>query len=111
MDTPKLLHPHEISQPVETLVNNVRSACRAALMALLMGTSAVCAATTTNATTENLGRTLQQMHDLLDQQTKRLDRLCRVLEPHLEEMEEQTAALEKQQQEDKALALARIREM
>ena len=51
------------------------------------------------------------MQDLLDQQTKRVDRLYRAIGPHLEEMEERAAEVEKQQQEDKALALDRIREV
>ena len=40
--------------------------------------------------------------------TKRVDRLYRALGPQLAEMEERAAALEKQQQEDKALAMERV---
>lgn len=51
---------------------------------------------------------LLRLPDLLDQQTKRLDRLYRALGPHLEELEERAAEVEKQQQEDKAFAMERI---
>ncbi len=54
---------------------------------------------------------LLRLQDLVDQQTKRIDRLYKALGPHLEEMEQRAAEVEKQQQEDKALALERIREV
>ena len=54
---------------------------------------------------------LLRLQDQLDQQTKRIDRLYRALGPQLEQMEESAAAFEKQRQEDKALALERIREV
>jgi WD40 repeat protein len=55
--------------------------------------------------------TSQRLQDQLDQQTKRIDRLYRALGPHLEELEVRAAAVERQEQEDKALALERIREV
>ena len=55
--------------------------------------------------------TPQRLQDQLDQQTKRIDRLYRALGPHLEELEVRAAEVEKQQQEDKARAMERIREV
>ena len=49
--------------------------------------------------------TLQRLQEQLDQQTKRVDRLYRALGPQLAEMEERAAALNKQQEEDAALAM------
>lgn len=54
---------------------------------------------------------LQRLQDQLDQQTRRIDRLYNALGPHLAELEERAAEVEKQQREDKALALERIREV
>lgn len=54
---------------------------------------------------------LLRLQDLLDQQTKRIDRLYNALGPHLAELEERAAEVEKQLQEDKALALERVREV
>jgi WD40 repeat protein len=54
---------------------------------------------------------LLRLQDLLEQQTKRIDRLYRAMGPHLEELEARAAEVEKQQQEDKALALERVREV
>jgi WD40 repeat protein len=54
---------------------------------------------------------LLRLQDQLDQQTKRIDRLCKAIGPHLAELEERAAEVEKQQQEDKALALEPIREV
>jgi WD40 repeat protein len=54
---------------------------------------------------------LLRLQEQLDQQTKRIDRLYNALGAHLEELEERAAEVEKQQQEDKALALERIREV
>ena len=56
----------------------------------------------------NLSATLLRLQEQLDQQTRRLDRLYRALGPQLEELETQAAEHEKQQQEDKALAMERI---
>jgi len=55
--------------------------------------------------------TLQRLQEQLDQQTKRLDRLYNAIGPQLAELEERAAAAEKQEQEDKALALEPIREV
>jgi len=54
---------------------------------------------------------VQRLQGQLDEQTKRIDRLYRAIGPHLAELEERAAAVEKQEQEDKALALERIREI
>ena len=54
---------------------------------------------------------LLRLQEQLDQQTKRIDRLYNALGPHLEEMEERAAEVEKQAREDKALAMERIREV
>lgn len=54
---------------------------------------------------------LLRLQDLLDQQTKRIDRLYNALGPHLAELEERAAEVEKQLQEDKVLALERLREV
>jgi len=51
---------------------------------------------------------LLRLQDQLDQQSKRIDRLYRALGPQLEEMEQQAAAFEKQQREDKALVMERV---
>jgi len=48
--------------------------------------------------------TLQRLQEQLDQQTKRVDRLYRAIGPHLQELEERAASLEKQEREDKELA-------
>ena len=52
-----------------------------------------------------------RLRDLLDQQTKRIDRLYKALGPQLAELEERAAEIEKQQAEDTALALGPIREV
>jgi len=52
---------------------------------------------------------LSQLQEQLDAQTKRIDRLYRALGPQLAELEERAAEFEKQQAEDKALALEPIR--
>src|ERR1051326_8128366 len=49
-----------------------------------------------------------QLQSQLDEQTKRIDRLYKAIGPHLAELEERAAALESQQQEDKALGLETI---
>ncbi|HOY59858.1 MAG TPA: hypothetical protein PK640_17210 [Verrucomicrobiota bacterium] len=54
---------------------------------------------------------LQRLQEQLDQQTKRIDRLYKAIGPHLAELEERAAEIEKQQAEDKALALEPIREV
>jgi hypothetical protein len=54
---------------------------------------------------QDTSATLQRLQEQLDQQTKRVDRLYRALGPQLAEMEERAAALNKQQEEDAALAM------
>lgn len=54
---------------------------------------------------------LLRLQKQLDQQTERIDRLYRALGPQLEELEVRAAEFEKQQQEDKALAMERIGEV
>lgn len=76
-----------------------------------LAASTCIAASAAEATPPDNSSALLRLQDLLDQQTKRIDRLYRALGPHLEEMEERAAEVEKQQQEDKALALERIREV
>jgi WD40 repeat protein len=49
-----------------------------------------------------------RLQEQLDEQTRRIDRLYKAIGPHLAELEESAAALEKQQQEDKALAMERV---
>lgn len=60
------------------------------------------------ASPPDLSAVVQRLQGQLDEQTKRIDRLYRAIGPHLAEWEESAMAVEKQQQEDKALALARI---
>src|SRR5690349_8157157 len=55
-----------------------------------------------------LSTILQGLQSQLDEQTKRIDRLYKAMGPQLTELEERAALLEKQQQEDKALALDTI---
>jgi WD domain, G-beta repeat len=69
------------------------------------------AAETTNPPPQDTSATLQRLQEQLDQQTKRIDRLYKAIGPHLAELEERAAAVEKQQQEDKALALEPILEV
>jgi WD40 repeat protein len=69
------------------------------------------AAETTNPPPRDTSATLQRLQEQLDQQTKRLDRLYKAIGPQLAELEERAAAAEKQEQEDKALALEPIREV
>jgi WD40 repeat protein len=66
------------------------------------------AAPLTNPPPENVPASIQRLQDQLEAQTKRLDRLYRLLGPSLEELEERAAASEKQQQEDKALTLGEV---
>lgn len=54
---------------------------------------------------------LLRVQEQLDQQTKRIDRLYKALGSQLAELEERAAMIEKQQAEDKALALERVREV
>ena len=51
---------------------------------------------------------LQRMQDQLDHQNQRIERLYRALGPNLEELEARAAEFEKQQREDKTLAMERI---
>ena len=69
------------------------------------------AAAATNSPPQDDSAALVRLQEQLDAQAKRIDRLYRALGPHLEEMEERAAEVEKQLQEDKALALERIREV
>jgi WD40 repeat protein len=66
------------------------------------------AAPPTNPPPQDLSAAIQRLQEQLDVQTKRLDKLYRLMGPNLEEFEERAAALEKQQQEDKALALPEL---
>lgn len=77
----------------------------AACATLLAPTSLRAAATNTPP---QLSTILQGLQGQLDEQTKRIDRLYKAIGPQLAELEERAAALEKQQQEDKALALETI---
>lgn len=65
----------------------------------------------TNPPPPELSTALQRLQQQLDEQTKRIDRLYKAIGPHLTELEERAAEVEKQQQEDKALALEPIREV
>ena len=65
----------------------------------------------TEAPLPDTASALLRLQQQLDQQTKRIDRLYRAMGPHLEEPEARAAEVEKQQQEDKALALEPIREV
>ncbi|MGC8989630.1 MAG: hypothetical protein ACP5MD_05870, partial [Verrucomicrobiia bacterium] len=47
--------------------------------------------TAAEAPPQDTSAALQRLQDQLDQQTKRIDRLYRVLGPHLEELEERAA--------------------
>ncbi len=69
------------------------------------------AATTTNASAGDLPGVIQDLQEKLEAQTRRIDRLYRALGPHLEDLEESAAEVEKQQQEDRVLAMERIREV
>jgi WD40 repeat protein len=69
------------------------------------------AAAAAEASPQEASSALLRLQDQLDQQTKRIDHLYKALGPHLAELEERAAEVEKQQQEDKALALERIREV
>jgi hypothetical protein len=91
------------------LPNPNRRSFLPALLALLV--CAGCALGAAEATSQETSSALLRLQDLLDQQTKRIDRLYKALGPHLAEMEERAAAIEKQQAEDKVLALERIREV
>ncbi|HQI34162.1 MAG TPA: hypothetical protein PLK87_15900 [Verrucomicrobiota bacterium] len=59
----------------------------------------------TNAAPADLAAAVQRLQEQLDEQTKRIDRLYRAIGPQLAEMEDQAAAREKEEQEDKTLAL------
>ena len=69
------------------------------------------AAAATNPPSQDTTAVLQRLQEQLEQQTKRIDRLYKAIGPHLAELEERAAEVEKQQQEDKALALETIREV
>ena len=69
------------------------------------------AAATTNPPPQELSAALWRLQEQLNEQTRRLDRLYKAIGPHLAELEEQAAAVEKQQQEDKALAMERIADL
>ena len=69
------------------------------------------AASAAEATPQENSSALLRLQDLLDQQTKRIDRLYRALGPHLQELEERAAAAEKQEHEERALTLERICEV
>ena len=89
-------------------MNTARFLLFPALMALLLSPSAGRAVAATNSSPGEVAPALLWLQDQLDLQTKRLDRLYRALGPQLEEMEQQAAAFEKQQQEDKGLAMGRV---
>lgn len=67
------------------------------------------ASETTNPPPPDTSSALQRPQEQLDQQTKRIDRLYNAIGPQLAELEERAAALEKQQQEDKANCLSPVR--
>jgi WD40 repeat protein len=76
--------------------------CLALAIGLGMATAA------TNPPPQDTPAALGRLQEQLDQQTKRIDRLYKAIGPHLAELEERAAKVEKQQQEDKALALEQI---
>jgi len=92
-----------------TLLNLKRRCLLPAFLALLAG--AGCAAAAQEAVPQDTSSTLKRLQEQLDEQTKRIDRLYRALGPQLAELEEHAAEFEKQQAEDKALALELIREV
>ena len=91
-----------------TSINPLR---RLILGCAVLAVSLGMAAETTNPPPRDTSATLQRLQAQLDQQTKRLDRLYNAIGPQLAELEERAAAAEKQEQEDKALALEPIREV
>lgn len=86
----------------------LRSLLAAAVALAACACFAVAAA---EAPSQSTPAALLRLQDQLDQQTRRIDRLYRALGPHLEEMETRAAEFEKQQQEDKALAMERIADL
>jgi hypothetical protein len=66
------------------------------------------AAAASNPPPQDTSAALHRLQEQLDQQTKRIDRLYNAIGPQLAELEERAAAMEKQQQEDKALAMQRV---
>lgn len=75
----------------------------AAGIALAVCTSSILAAA--EGTPPDNSSALLRLQDLLDQQTKRIDRLYNLIGPQLAELEERAAAMKKQQEEDTALAM------
>ncbi|MEI6077827.1 MAG: hypothetical protein WCS94_19755 [Verrucomicrobiota bacterium] len=86
-----------------------RSVGRSLVLGLMLALP--CLAGTAAAGNPNSREELLQLRDQLAEQTRRIDRLYRALGPHLEDMEAQAADVEKQQLEDKALALELICEV
>lgn len=80
-----------------------------AFIALLAG--ACCGVFAAGAPPQDTATALKRLQEQLDEQTKRIDRLYKAIGPHLAELEERAAELDKQQAEDKALALEPIREV
>ena len=64
-----------------------------------------------DASPRDVDSSLHQLQDRLDEQTRRVDRLYRLLGPHLEEMEQEAARVEKRQREDERLALQSVRQV
>lgn len=81
----------------------------APLVALATGLG--CGIADTNPPPQEVSKTLRRLHEQLDEQTRRLDRLYRLFGPHLDELEKAAAESERRQQEDQSLALDRIREV
>jgi hypothetical protein len=71
----------------------------------------ITAAAAEESPAQDTSAALQRLERQLDEQTKRIDRIYRLIGPNLAELEERAAELEKQQQEDKALALEQIRQV
>jgi len=83
---------------------------------LMMGSAAIVALAICNnfvvsaaeSPAQDTSAALVRLQEQLDQQIKRIDRLYNAIGPQLAELEERAAEVEKQQQEDKALALGRV---
>ncbi|MBN2505246.1 MAG: hypothetical protein JXQ71_00990 [Verrucomicrobia bacterium] len=78
---------------------------------LTLAACAAFAAAAAEAPSRDIPAAVKRLQDQLDEQTRRIDRLYRALGPRLEEMEERAAYIQKQRQEDKALALEQIAEV
>jgi len=95
---------------MKTMKQTISIPCWLAVNLLLVALANRGAAETNSAAVDP-SSLLQRLQAELDQQTKRIDRLYRAIGPHLEELEEQAAKWEKQQREDKELALEAIRKV